>query len=266
MLRLAWAGIALACSAAFALAAPPPPVEDPGNAPMRFEWRREGPAERVRLELSRLDFGRRLFDQRYRARVRGLCGKEGRSRSGAGARFRRRLGAGHDRARSRHPPARNGDDRGQDHAAAADRGRRSSRQADAQRQLRIHVRLPAARRHPPLRAAAGARAGAPDLARQEAQERARLRAIRPRSSTWSSATSGAWRNTRSRWAAASICSRPPCGFRRGSRSTRSPRKRSSGCGSTPSRRCSIMSRRPRPRSPPAAATLATVGHPAPRRD
>ena len=44
MLRLAWAGIALACSAAFALAAPPPPVEDPGNAPMRFEWRREGPA------------------------------------------------------------------------------------------------------------------------------------------------------------------------------------------------------------------------------
>jgi hypothetical protein len=45
MLRLAWAGIALACSAAFALAAPPPPVEDPVNAPMRFEWRREGPAD-----------------------------------------------------------------------------------------------------------------------------------------------------------------------------------------------------------------------------
>jgi hypothetical protein len=44
MLRLAWAGIALACSAAFALAGPPP-VEDPGNAPMRFEWRREGPAD-----------------------------------------------------------------------------------------------------------------------------------------------------------------------------------------------------------------------------
>src|SRR6266852_5259345 len=45
MLRLAWAGLALACSAAQALAGSPPPVEDPGNAPMRFEWRREGPAD-----------------------------------------------------------------------------------------------------------------------------------------------------------------------------------------------------------------------------
>jgi len=45
MLRLAWAGIALTCSAALALAGSPPPVEDPGNAPMRFEWRREGPAD-----------------------------------------------------------------------------------------------------------------------------------------------------------------------------------------------------------------------------
>jgi len=45
MLRLAWAGLALACGAAQALGGSLPAAEDPGNAPMRFELRREGPAD-----------------------------------------------------------------------------------------------------------------------------------------------------------------------------------------------------------------------------
>jgi hypothetical protein len=43
MLRLAWAGLALACGTVQALAGPLPPAEEPSNAPMRFELRREGP-------------------------------------------------------------------------------------------------------------------------------------------------------------------------------------------------------------------------------
>ena len=45
MLRLVWAGLALACSAAQALAGSPPAAVDSTSAPMRFEWRHEGPAE-----------------------------------------------------------------------------------------------------------------------------------------------------------------------------------------------------------------------------
>jgi hypothetical protein len=45
MLRLLWAGLALACGAAQALAGSPPAAADSANAPMRFEWRQEGPAE-----------------------------------------------------------------------------------------------------------------------------------------------------------------------------------------------------------------------------
>ncbi|MET0631007.1 MAG: ATP-dependent Clp protease proteolytic subunit [Xanthobacteraceae bacterium] len=45
MLRLVWAGLALACSAAQALAGSPPAAADSASAPMRFEWRHEGPAE-----------------------------------------------------------------------------------------------------------------------------------------------------------------------------------------------------------------------------
>jgi hypothetical protein len=46
MLRRVWAGLALACGVAQALAASLPPAqEDSVNAPMRFELRREGPAD-----------------------------------------------------------------------------------------------------------------------------------------------------------------------------------------------------------------------------
>ena len=192
---------------------------------MRFEWRHEGPAEacgsNCRVWISAVgyltsDTPREFeaFAQKHDVRGAVLV-----------SRFRRRLGAGHDRARPHHPPLRNDHHRGQDHAAAADRAGRAARAARRPSQLRIHVRLPAARRLASLRAAAGARAGAPDLARQEAQERARIRAIPPRSSTSCSATSGGWRNTRSRWAAGSSCSRPRCGFRHGSRCMRSPARR-----------------------------------------
>jgi len=45
MLRLFWGAFALACGATQAFPAPPIPPDDSGSAPMRFEWRREGPAE-----------------------------------------------------------------------------------------------------------------------------------------------------------------------------------------------------------------------------
>ena len=259
MLRLVWAGLALACGVAQALAGSAVSAKGPGNAPMRFELRREGPAEvcgsNCRVWVSAVgyltsDTPREFeaFAQKHDLRGAVLVLDSG-----------RRLGAWDDRARPRHPPARDGHDRGQDHAAAAERAGRAPRQALAQCQLRIHVRLPAARRLAALRAAAGAGAGPPDLARQETQERARIRAIRPRSSTWSSAISGAWRNIRSRWAAASSCSRPRCGFRRGSRCMRSPPRRSSACGSPRSNRLfdqdaagDVLDRRPRPRWRPSA--------------
>src|SRR5262249_29999688 len=57
-------------------------------------------------------------------------------------------------------------------------GRRPPGHAVAGRQLRIDVRLPAARRLPALRAAAGAGARAPDLARQEAQAGAEIEPYR----------------------------------------------------------------------------------------
>jgi len=45
MLRLLWAASALACGVTLVFAAPPAPADNSGSAPMRFEWRREGPAE-----------------------------------------------------------------------------------------------------------------------------------------------------------------------------------------------------------------------------
>ena len=45
MLRLFWGAFALACSVVQASSAPPAPADDSGSAPMRFEWRREGPAQ-----------------------------------------------------------------------------------------------------------------------------------------------------------------------------------------------------------------------------
>jgi hypothetical protein len=45
MLRLLGGAIALACGVAQAVAASPTVPDDSGSAPMRFEWRREGPAD-----------------------------------------------------------------------------------------------------------------------------------------------------------------------------------------------------------------------------
>ena len=45
MRRLFWSAFALACGIVQASAAPPIPQDDSGSAPMRFEWRREGPAQ-----------------------------------------------------------------------------------------------------------------------------------------------------------------------------------------------------------------------------
>ena len=44
MLRLFWSAFALAWGIVQAYSAPPIPQDDSGSAPMRFEWRREGPA------------------------------------------------------------------------------------------------------------------------------------------------------------------------------------------------------------------------------
>jgi hypothetical protein len=45
MLRWLWGAFALACGAAQAIAGSPLPPDDNGSSPMRFEWRREGPAD-----------------------------------------------------------------------------------------------------------------------------------------------------------------------------------------------------------------------------
>ena len=45
MRRLFWSAFALACGIVQASSAPPVPQDDSGSAPMRFEWRREGPAQ-----------------------------------------------------------------------------------------------------------------------------------------------------------------------------------------------------------------------------
>ena len=45
MLRLLWGAFALACGMAQVFAGAPAPVDDGGSTPMRFEWRREGPAD-----------------------------------------------------------------------------------------------------------------------------------------------------------------------------------------------------------------------------
>src|SRR5947209_3612844 len=45
MLRCIWSALALACGAVQAFSAPPAPAETASSGPMRFEWRKEGPAE-----------------------------------------------------------------------------------------------------------------------------------------------------------------------------------------------------------------------------
>jgi hypothetical protein len=45
MLRFLWGAFALACGVVQVCAGSPAPADDSGSAPMRFEWRREGPAE-----------------------------------------------------------------------------------------------------------------------------------------------------------------------------------------------------------------------------
>jgi hypothetical protein len=44
MLRLLWSAFALTCGVVQVSSAPLPAADDSGSAPMRFEWRREGPA------------------------------------------------------------------------------------------------------------------------------------------------------------------------------------------------------------------------------
>src|SRR3954451_10451844 len=44
MVRLLWSAFALACGVVQVSSAPLPAAADSGSAPMRFEWRREGPA------------------------------------------------------------------------------------------------------------------------------------------------------------------------------------------------------------------------------
>jgi hypothetical protein len=45
MLRFLWGAFALACGIVQVCAGSAPPPDDSGSAPMRFDWRREGPAE-----------------------------------------------------------------------------------------------------------------------------------------------------------------------------------------------------------------------------
>jgi hypothetical protein len=45
MLRFLWGAFVLACGVAQVSAGSPTPADDGGNAPMRFEWRREGPPD-----------------------------------------------------------------------------------------------------------------------------------------------------------------------------------------------------------------------------
>src|ERR1700731_2298720 len=45
MLRLLWGAFALACGVAQVFAGSPAPAGEGGSTPMRFEWRREGPAD-----------------------------------------------------------------------------------------------------------------------------------------------------------------------------------------------------------------------------
>jgi hypothetical protein len=60
MLHFFWGAFALACAIAQAFAGPPTPPDDGSSAPMRFEWRREGPAEncgsRCRIWISAVGY------------------------------------------------------------------------------------------------------------------------------------------------------------------------------------------------------------------
>src|SRR5262245_43938599 len=164
MLRLLGGAFALACGAAQAIAGSALPSDDNGSSPMRFEWRREGPADvcgaHCRTWISAVGYITADTPREFEAfakdpKVRGgvlVLDSDGGSVLGTLALGRtiRGLDMITTIGRTKTLPAAGGD-------------------AVAQRELRIHVRLPAARRLAPLRAAAGAGPGAPDLARQEAQ-------------------------------------------------------------------------------------------------
>ena len=238
MLRLVSAGLACICCYLQMFMTVPAHADDNAAGPMRFEWRREGPAQMCgaacRIWISATGYVTSDTPREFEAFARRFR-RRGRR---AGARFRRRLGARHAGARPRHPQFRHGHDRGSHAHPAAGHGRRALRRPRAELPLRVDVRVPAAGGLAALRAAAGAGAGAPDLARQEAQDRAGVRAIRPKSSTSCSATSGGLRITPSKWAATSSCSSERCKCRHGSRCIACRRPRSIACGSAPSKACS----------------------------
>jgi len=95
MLRLLWGAFALACGAAQAIAGSPTPPDDSASAPMRFEWRREGPADvcgaHCRTWISATGYITADTPREFEAFAKDPQNPW----SGAGARFRRRLGAGH---------------------------------------------------------------------------------------------------------------------------------------------------------------------------
>ncbi len=262
MLRLLCGAFALACGVAQAFAGSPAPADDSGSAPMRFEWRREGPAEacgsNCRMWISAVgyitadtprEFETFASDPNARGAVLVLD-SDGGSVLGTLALGRaiRSLDMVTTIGKTTTLPA------------AGNGERRAALVAG--RQLRIDVRLPAARRLAPLRAAAGARAGASDLARQEAQAGAGIelfgRGAQCRPARHRAAGAIHDRDGRRRRAARNA----PCGFRRGSRSIGSPPTSFGACGSTPSTRCSTGDRPAPTIAPPRGTTsLATVGGP-----
>ena len=169
MLRLLGGAFALACGIAQAVAASPTVPDDSGSAPMRFEWRREGPADvcapNCRIWISAVgyitadtprEFESFAKDPNVRGAVLVLDSDGG---SVLGTLTLGRAIRGLDMittiGKTTLLPAAAGGDR---RATLTPNGN-----------CEIDVRLPAAGRLAPLRAAAGARPGPSDLARQEAQ-------------------------------------------------------------------------------------------------
>ena len=169
-----WPGWALAQGQAGAA----PPASRRGRSAerptMRFEWVREGPGERLPRPLPRLDLRLRPDHRIHPGRLRGLHARGIDLRgatvaldSGGGlvedglalGRAFRRLGLVTTVGRTV--------------GRRATRRRRTARHPVAARDLRLHVRVRAARRRAPPRPGRGARAGASDLAEQAARRRGR---------------------------------------------------------------------------------------------
>ena len=136
---------ALACGIVQASSAPPAPADDSGSAPMRFEWRREGPAAacgaNCRVWISAVgyitadtprDFEAFAKDPNARGAVLVLD-SDGGSVLGTLALGRTIRSLGMITTIGKTTPL-------------PDRRRAPPRDALAQRQLRIHVRVPVARR------------------------------------------------------------------------------------------------------------------------